>query len=514
MRTITLLGIICLLACNTYTKGLENEANHLAAITGFKLSEGDQTGSAISLMLKAKEDNSEAYELSVDNTGVSIQASSPAGIFYGIQSLVQILPANILKTNKLADEISLPFVRIVDKPRFSYRGMHLDVCRHFFPPSDIKKYIDLLALHKMNKFHWHLTEDQGWRIEIKKYPKLQEIAAFRNETLVGHYNDQPHQFDGKRYGGFYTHEEVKDIVEYAQKRHITVIPEIELPGHSQAALTAYPELACTDGPFEVLTKWGVSNEVYCPKEETFTFLENVLLEVMELFPSEYIHIGGDECPKVRWKESAFCQKLIREKNLKDEHGLQSYFIGRIEKFLNGHGRNIIGWDEILEGGLAPNATVMSWRGVAGGLEAAKQKHNVIMTPNSHCYLDYYQSDHKDEPLAIGGFLPLKTVYSYEPIDAELTAEQSKYIQGVQGNVWTEYIPDFKKVEYMAFPRASAIAEIGWSSKEKDYNDFISRLDNLKEYLNALGVNYADHTADVIASSSQNNGLNIDLKSEK
>jgi len=235
---------------------------------------------------------------------------------------------------------------------------------------------------------------------------------------------------------------------------------------------------------------------------------------MELFPSEYIHIGGDECPKVRWKESAFCQNLIREKNLKDEHGLQSYFIGRIEKFLNGHGRNIIGWDEILEGGLAPNATVMSWRGVAGGLEAAKQKHNVIMTPNSHCYLDYYQSDHKDEPLAIGGFLPLKTVYSYEPIDAELTAEQSKYIQGVQGNVWTEYIPDFKKVEYMAFPRASAIAEIGWSSKEKDYNDFISRLDNLKEYLNALGVNYADHTADVIASSSQNNGLNIDLKSEK
>jgi len=456
----------------------------------------------------------EQYDLKVTEKGVEISGGSRAGVFYGIQSLLQILPIEIFKQNKLSSTSHIPYLHVEDKPRFSYRGMHLDVSRHFFPPADIKRYIDLLALHKMNKFHWHLTEDQGWRIEIKKYPKLQEISAYRKETLIGHYNDQPHQFDGKRYGGFYTQGEIREIVKYAAEKHITVIPEIELPGHSQAALAAYPELGCTPGPFEVMTKWGVSNEVYCPKEETFVFLENVLLEVMDLFPSEYIHIGGDECPKIRWKESSFCQNLIKEKNLKDEHGLQSYFINRIEKFLNSQGRNIIGWDEILEGGLAPNATVMSWRGVAGGLEAAKQKHNVIMTPNSHCYLDYYQSDHPDEPLSIGGYLPLKTVYSYEPVDSELTKEQANYILGVQGNVWTEYMKDFEHVEYMAFPRASALAEIGWSSPDKDYDDFLLRLSDWMERLEALGVNYADHTADVKASSFQENGLRIDLNSEK
>ncbi len=548
MRTIIFLWVLCLFACQNsssdtqhslhiipkphtvelakgnyaigqqssfqYSPELENEANYLRAATGFPIHAGDEKAD-IQLILDEtyNSDSSEGYSLSVNAEGVQIKAADKKGVFYGIQSFMQLLPPEVFKTKQLSTTVDLSFLSIEDKPRFSYRGMHLDVCRHFFPPSDIKKYIDLLALHKMNTFHWHLTEDQGWRIEIKKYPKLQEIAAFRKETLVGHYNDQPQQYDGKRYGGFYSQEEIREIVQYAQERHITIIPEIEMPGHAQAALAAYPEFACTSGPFDVLTKWGVSNEVYCPKEETFTFLENVLLEVMELFPSEYIHIGGDECPKLRWKESAFCQNLIKEKNLKDEQGLQSYFIGRIEKFLNAHGRNIIGWDEILEGGLAPNATVMSWRGVAGGLEAAKQKHKVIMTPNSHCYLDYYQSDHADEPLAIGGFLPLKKVYSYEPIDAELTAEQAKYILGVQGNVWTEYIPDFKKVEYMAFPRASAIAEVGWSVKEKDYADFLLRLEQHRKRLAAMDVNFADHSSDVIATSFQDNGLKIALTNE-
>jgi len=549
MRLISFLAVLCFFSCNIETKSpddtvrlvpkplsvtqsngvytltadasisftseLLNEANYLSSKTGFTKDQKQESSRAIHLeLLKDEENNSpESYKLEVNKNGIHIQAPDQAGIFYGIQSLIQLLPASVLKTNLLKGNADINFVTIEDKPRFPYRGMHLDVCRHFFSPDEVKKYIDLLAFHKMNKFHWHLTEDQGWRIEIKKYPKLQEQAAFRKETLIGHYNDQPHKYDGKRYGGFYTQDEIKDIVTYAQERHITIIPEIELPGHSQAALTAYPELGCTEGPFEVLTKWGVSNEVYCPTEETFTFLENVLLEVMELFPSEYIHIGGDECPKIRWKESAFCQKLIKDKNLKDEHGLQSYFIGRIEKFLNSHGRNIIGWDEILEGGLAPNATVMSWRGVAGGIEAAKQKHNVIMTPNSHCYLDYYQSDHTDEPLAIGGFLPLKTVYSYEPIPEELTSEQQKYIQGIQGNVWTEYIPTFEKLEYMAFPRATAIAEIGWSTAEKDYEDFLNRLDNFTGYLDALDVNYANHISDVKAKTIQNNGLKIELSSE-
>ena len=426
------------------------------------------------------------YEISVNQAGIMVNYNTPSGAFYALQTVRQ-----------LNQNGNIPYCKIKDYPRFAYRGMHLDVARHFFNVEEVKKYIDALAYHKFNRFHWHLTEDQGWRIEIKKYPKLQEISAFRNETLIGHYSDQPHQFDGKKYGGFYTQEEIKEVVRYAQERHITIIPEIEMPGHSQAVLAAYPEFGCTGNAVEVATKWGIFEDVYCPKEETFQFLEDVLTEVMALFPSEYIHIGGDECPKTQWKNSAFCQNLIKEKGLKDENGLQSYFIGRIEAFLNKNGRQIIGWDEILEGGLAPNATVMSWRGVEGGIEAARQKHDVIMTPTTYCYLDYYQSQNEDEPLAIGGYLPLEKVYHYEPIPTELTDEEAKYILGVQGNVWTEYMPTIGHVFYMAYPRAAALAEIGWSPKEgKDYADFTKRLLPHLKRLQAMGIEPANHLFDI------------------
>lgn len=431
----------------------------------------------------------EAYVMTITQKGVLIQGGSPQGVFYGIQSLQQLIQEQ--STGALPLEI--PCVHIEDEPAFAYRGMHLDVGRHFFPVEFVKEYIDLLARYKMNRFHWHLTEDQGWRIEIKQYPKLQEIAAFRKETIEGHNNSGPQTFDGTRYGGYYTQEEVKEVVKYAQDRFITIIPEIEMPGHAQAALAAYPELSCKGGDIEVATRWGVFEEVYCPTEETFTFLENVLTEVMELFPSEYIHIGGDECPKKRWEESAFCQNLIQSEGLEDEHGLQSYFIRRIEKFLNENGRQIIGWDEILEGGLAPNATVMSWRGEEGGIEAAKQGHDVIMTPTTYCYLDYYQSQDPNEPLAIGGYLPLSKVYSYHPIPEELSEEEAKYILGVQGNLWTEYIDSPDKAAYMAFPRGIALAEVGWTKDaNKDFDKFKVRLGQHLKWLNAEGVNAANH----------------------
>lgn len=435
----------------------------------------------------------EAYNLEISPERIRLAAAAPAGMFYALQTLRQLLPT-VFEGHEVRQHVPwwpVPCVSIQDQPRFPYRGMHLDVGRHFFPVEFIKKYIDLLAMYKFNRFHWHLTEDQGWRIEIKKYPRLQEVAAWRKETLVGHYSHQPHQFDGKRYGGYYTQDEVREVVRYAAERHITVIPEIEMPGHSLAALAAYPELACTPGPFEPATLWGIFEDVYCPKEETFRFLEDVLTEVMALFPSEYIHIGGDECPKTRWKQCAHCQALMQREGLKDEHELQSYFIRRIERFLNSKGRQIIGWDEILEGGLAPNATVMSWRGVQGGIAAAKEGHHVIMTPTSHCYLDYYQSVSSEEPLAIGGFLPLEKVYAYEPVPAELNAQEAQLILGAQGNVWTEYMPTPEKVEYMAFPRALAIAELNWTPAAlKDYHNFALRLVQHFKRLDIHGVNYA------------------------
>ena len=369
--------------------------------------------------------------------------------------------------------------------------MHLDVGRHMFPIAYIKRYIDMIALHKMNKFHWHLTEDQGWRIEIKKYPKLTETGAFRKETLIGHGGKKPFTYDGKPYGGFYTQDEVKEIVAYAASRFITVIPEIEMPGHAMAALAAYPGLACTEGPFEVQTRWGVFDDVFCAgKEETFKFLEDVLSEVFELFPSGYVHIGGDECPKTRWEKCPLCQKRMKEEGLKDENELQSYFIQRIEKFVLSKGRKIIGWDEILEGGLAPEATVMSWRGTTGGVAAAKRKHEVIRAPYPFVYLDYYQCEPEGEPLAIGGYLPLEKVYSYDLMPEELTAEEQKYILGIQGNLWSEYLSTPEQMEYMAYPRMFAIAETGWTpGRLKDFEDFLARLEVLKKRYDAIGINY-------------------------
>jgi hexosaminidase len=452
--------------------------------TGISISSSQGAGSKIVLELKPNDAEiaEEGYTLGVNPRQTSITAKTARGLFYGVQTFLQLLPESETSV------VQVPPVVISDAPRFAYRGMHLDVGRHFFPVSFIKKYIDLLAFHKMNTFHWHLTEDQGWRIEIKKYPKLTQVGAFRKETMAGPYRDQ--KYDGKPYGGFYTQEEVKDVVAYAQSRYVTIIPEIEMPGHSLAALTAYPNLACTAGPFEVGTKWGVFKDIYCPKEETFAFLQDVLTEVLALFPSKFIHIGGDEAPKDRWKESTIVQELKQKENLKDEHEVQSYFIRRIEKFLNSKGRDLIGWDEILEGGLSPNATVMSWRGINGGIAAAKEKHFAIMTPGTHCYLDHYQGDPRFEPLAIGGYNTLEFTYSYEPIPDALTAEEGKYILGAQGNVWTEYMKTPQYVEYMALPRMTALAEVTWSPKEKrNYTDFMRRMQMQYKRLDRMNVTY-------------------------
>lgn len=446
----------------------------------------------------------EGYRLSVNTEQITIAAPTAQGAFYGVQTLLQLMPTDVFNTKKTIDlNFKIPAVDIKDAPRFAYRGMHLDVARHFFNVDEVKRYIDLMAMHKYNRFHWHLTEDQGWRIEIKQYPKLTEVGAFRKETLIGHYSDQPHQFDGKRYGGFYTQEEVKEVIAHAKKRFVTIIPEIELPGHAQAAIAAYPELGCTGDSLEVMTLWGISKNVYCPTEATFTFLENVLEEVMDLFPGEYIHIGGDECPKKQWKASAFCQKLIRQEGLKDELELQSFFIKKIEKFINAKSKRMIGWDEILEGGLAPNATVMSWRGMKGGIRAANAGHDVIMTPTSHCYFDYYQSRHADEPVAIGGYLPLEKVYSFEPIPRDIADDKKQHIIGAQANLWTEYIPTVEHLDYMAYPRATAMAEVLWSKeKQRDFKDFSERLKWHFNRLNALGVqaatNFYDTKGEVIS----------------
>ncbi|AEI48246.1 glycoside hydrolase family 20 protein [Runella slithyformis] len=459
----------------------------------------------------------EGYKLIVSADRVTLDAATPQGAFYGLQTILQLLPTAVFSPAPVENvSWSMPVCQIQDKPRFVHRGLMLDVGRHFMPVSFIKKYIDLLAAHKMNVFHWHLTEDQGWRIEIKKYPKLTQVGSKRKETLVGQYSENyPQKFDGKENGGFYTQAEIKDVVKYAQSRYVTIIPEIEMPGHSSAALAAYPELGCEPSKnYQVATKWGVMNDVYCPTEKTFTFLQDVLTEVFALFPGKYIHIGGDEAPKEAWKQSAFCQELIKKLNLKDEHELQSYFIKRIEKFVNSKGRAIIGWDEILEGGIAPNATVMSWRGTQGGIEAAKQKHNVIMTPNTYYYLDYYQANPAKEPLAIGGYLPIEKVYEYDP-GAGFTAEEQKYILGIQGNVWTEYMPNSAQVEYMTFPRATAIAEVAWvPSGGKNFEDFATRLKEHLKRLDYLKVNYSKRILDVRAVTQFNNQGQLQVRLEK
>jgi hexosaminidase len=425
----------------------------------------------------------EGYTIQINDAQVKLTGSEK-GLFYAVQSLMQLMPA---RSN---DKIMLPAVEINDYPRFKYRGLHLDVGRHYFPISFIKKYIDIIAQYKLNTFHWHLTEDQGWRIEIKKYPKLTEVGAVRNGTILGHHPGTG--TDNKVHSGVYTQDEVRQVVAYAASKYITVVPEIEMPGHASAAIAAYPELSCfpdRDTPIkentpwsgsrkgkQVQQTWGVFDDVFIPSENTFKFLENVLDEVLALFPSKYIHIGGDECPKTYWKESPFCQQFIKDNNLVDEHGLQSYFIQRIEKYLNGKGRSIIGWDEILEGGLAPNATVMSWRGEKGGIEAAKQSHDVIMTPGSGgLYFDHKQSTSADEPLTIGGLADYSKLYKYDPVPKELSADQKKYVIGVQANMWTEYMETPAKVEYMLFPRLYSLAEIAWSPLDrKDEKNFIEQ----------------------------------------
>jgi len=437
----------------------------------------------------------EGYRLSVTPQKVSIRASRPAGIFYACQSLRQLLPPEIFRAARVANvEWTIPCVRIEDYPRFRWRGATLDSARHFMPKEFVRKFIDLLALQKMNTMQWHLTDDQGWRIEIRKYPRLTEIGAWRKETLVGRLPDDrtaPLEFDGKPHGGYYSQDDIREIVEYARARHVNVVPEIEMPGHAQAARAAYPELGYSGKSLEVLTKWGVSEEIFSASEKTITFLQDVLTEVMELFPSKFIHTGGDEAVKTQWKASEEAQARIKELGLKNEEELQGYFTRRMDEFLTSKGRRLIGWDEILEGGLAPNAVVMSWRGVKGGIAAARAGHDVVMAPTGYTYFDYYQSSNTDkEPLAIGGYVPLELVYKYEPIPEELPAEYAKHVLGAQGQLWTEYMPTPKQVEYMAFPRLAALAEVTWTPREsKDYQEFLERLSTYLMRLGILDVNY-------------------------
>lgn len=463
---------------------------------------------------KIKSNNTEAYQLTVNKNDITITGTTEAGVFYGIQTLRKATPTDNFN-------VIYPAGIINDEPRFSYRGMHLDISRHFQSVDFIKKYIDILALHNVNTFHWHLTDDQGWRIEIKKYPKLTEIGSVRKETMIGRSSNE---YDGKPHGGFYTQEEIRNVIKYAQERYINIIPEIDLPGHMLAALASYPELGCTGGPYDVSKRWGIFDDVLCPgKVTTFQFLEDVLSEVSNLFPSKYIHIGGDESPKTRWKICPHCQAKITELGLKDdakhakEFYLQSYVTERMEKFLNSKGKQIIGWDEILEGKLAPNATVMSWRGESGGIEAAQLKHDVIMTPNTYLYFDYYQTDNTtDEPLAIGGFLPLETVYSYEPIPSKLTSEEKKHILGAQANIWTEFITTSSHVEYMLLPRLAALCEVQWTQPEKkNYADFQKRLVTYAKIYDKLNYNYAKHFFDIkaeITPDLANKVLKVSLKS--
>ena len=470
-------------------KGLQ-----LSVVEGVAPSKG-----AISLSID-KSLAEEAYTLDITKTGIVVKGGSEKAVFYGLQSLRQVV-----FHSKGSSKVKVACMKVTDKPHFSYRGGMLDVCRHFFNVEEVKKYIDILALHKINRFHWHLTEDQGWRIEIKKYPELTKIGSIRKETAV--YGTNPKNgrtmitgYDGKPYGGFFTQEEVRDIVRYATERYIDVIPEVDMPGHMVAALATYPELGCTKGPYEVRTRWGISKDVLCAgRESTFEFVEGVLDEIVALFPSKYIHIGGDECPKHRWKECPDCQKRIQEEGLKDEHELQSYFMQRVEKYLaEKHGRNIIGWDEILEGGVSKTATVMAWRGAKRGILAAKLGNKVVMSPHHFCYLDYANTSDRvknGEPICGGrnGKRPitLRTAYNFDPY-AELNEKERKCIRGVQGNMWTEYVATFDHVQHMILPRTAAIAEVGWSYGNQDYDDFARRMHLLRKLYDKCGFKYAPY----------------------
>ena len=498
------IRILCNLKQTETLKLAQQFAAQLKLVSGLNLKIAESTGAdttnAVLFQDIANQPNAESYRLQISTKTIRIASGSANGFFYGLQSLYQLMPVEIYGTKQFGlKKWFAPSVQIADAPRFAYRGLHLDVCRHFFPLSFIKKYIDAMAIHKLNYFHWHLTDDQGWRIEIKKYPRLTEVGSRRAETLEGYfYNRYPQKFDGKPYGGFYTQDEAREIVAYAAQRFITVIPEIEMPGHAIGALASYPYLSCRqDSSLKVATRWGVFPDVFCPRDTTFKFLENVLTEILTIFPSKYIHIGGDECPKDRWKVCLDCQARIKKEGLKDESGLQSYFIHRIEAFLNSKGRKIIGWDEILDGGLAPNATVMSWRGTRGGIAAAKAGHDVIMTPGASCYLDHYQADPVTEPVSIGGFLPLHMVYNYDPVPTELNAAEAKYIWGAQGNLWTEYIATTEHLEHMAFPRVSALAEVLWSTKTNcNWDSFRNRMNSQFDRYKQLNIKASEAFYDV------------------
>ena len=493
--------VICLQANSQDMKRNANMlASYIQQATGIRPTIGKLTKGCTAIVLSINKNisNAEGYTLDTNAKQIRIDGASAAGVFYGIQTLRKSLPL----CNGKAAQVSIPAVHIADAPRFAYRGTHLDVSRHFVTADSIRQFIDMLALHNINRFHWHLTDDQGWRIEIKKYPLLTAIGSKRAQTVIGHNSGK---YDGKPYSGYYTQKEIREIVKYAADRYITIVPEIDLPGHMQAALAAYPELGCTGGPYKVWEIWGISDDVLCAgNDKTMKFIDDVLKEVVGLFPSKYIHVGGDECPKVRWKDCPKCQARIKALHLeaKDGHSaeerLQSYVITHATKFLKSLGRNIIGWDEILEGGLAEGATVMSWRGESGGIAAAKQNHDVIMTPNTYLYFDYYQSlDKANEPDAIGGYLPLERVYSYEPMPKELTADEARHIIGVQANIWTEYMPTFKQMQYMGLPRIAALSEVQWSQPQlKNYTDFSNRLVGLTNIYDRLGYNYAKHLYNV------------------
>jgi hexosaminidase len=492
-------------------------SEYIQIATGIKVQVANSpTGNnSIDLQSNFENENKEAYKLNVTQNKIAIDGASSAGTFYGVQMLRKVLMISPEKS-----QIKLPNATVVDFPRFGYRGMMLDVARHFAPVSFVKKFIDILALHNINTFHWHLTDDQGWRIEIKKYPKLTEIGSKRAETIVGKSKDE---YDGKPHGGFYTQNQIKEIVEYAQKRYITIIPEIDLPGHMMAALASYPELGCTGKDYEVRKKWGVSDDVLCVgNEKTLEFLEGVFEELIPLFPSKYFHIGGDECPKNSWKKCAKCQAKIAELGLKKdekhtaEEKLQSYCMSRVEKLLNSKGKKIIGWDEILEGGVAPNATIMSWRSFQGGIDAAQLGHDAVMTPSTYCYFDHYQgNDTNLEPLAIGGYTSVERVYSFEPIPEILNSEERKHIIGAQANVWREYMPTSEQVEYMVLPRLAALSEVLWTAPEKkNYADFLSRLANFLPVYDKLNFNYARNVLEVsphYTLDTENSKIILDLK---
>jgi hexosaminidase len=476
-------------------------ASYLAPATGFALdvrTRGQPPARSIELRRDtslAQQLGREGYLLTVGPDRVIARAANPAGLFYAIQTIRQLLPPEIFRGSQVSGvRWTMPAVEIEDVPRFGWRGAHLDVARHFMPKEFVKKYIDLLALHKMNSFHWHLTEDQGWRIEIKKYPRLTEVGAWRKETVVGRPNRDTTRnvYDGKRHGGFYTQDDVREVVRYAADRFVNVLPEIEMPGHAQAAIAAYPFLGnYPDRQLEVWTRWGVNENILNAEPRTIAFMQDVLAEVLDLFPSRFIHVGGDEAVKTQWRASPRAQARIRELGLKNEEELQSWFIRQMDAFLTARGRRLVGWDEILEGGLAPGATVMSWRGVRGGIAAARAGHDVVMAPTTHTYFDYYQSQNRDaEPAAIGGFLPLDTVYSFEPVPAELEPQYARHVLGAQGQLWSEYLPTPGQVEYMAYPRMTALAEVVWTPKEKkDLADFRRRLEVHLRRLDELQVNY-------------------------